>query len=240
MTDPSVFDSVSLYPKIQSIFKRTSNGIIIPGEFSTPDLERLWKCGYPFYCREKVDGTNIRICYHPANPVQFMILGRTERSEIPAFLLKAIEELGLREKLPRLFPEGVTLFGEGYGPKIQKAGKLYRDDHSFVLFDVKVGPWWLEQEATELVADELKIDAVPIVYTGADLEQATAQIKREQGIRSYWGEVTAGPFPPGYVDPERGFRAEGLVCVPLGGLLGRDGKRIITKIKSVDFDKLRA
>ena len=58
MIDSSTFDSASLYPKIQSIFKRTPRGILIPGEFSTPDLKRLWECRYPFYCREKVDGTN--------------------------------------------------------------------------------------------------------------------------------------------------------------------------------------
>ena len=142
------------YHKIPSIFKRTKKGIIIPGTFSTDVLQDFYNCDFPFTWREKVDGTNIRISFDKDRDPQFLIQGRTNRAIIPPYLQVAIENLGLAETLPERFPEGVTLYGEGYGPKIQKVGKLYRDDHSFVLFDVKVGPWWLEQQAIEDVAEE--------------------------------------------------------------------------------------
>ena len=59
----------------------------------------------------------------------------------------------------------VLLFGEGYGPKIQGGGK-YREDQSFVLFDVKVGDWWLNREAVDDVAEKLDIESVPVIGHG--------------------------------------------------------------------------
>ena len=49
------------YPKINTLFKRDENSIIIPSEYTLPEFEYLKYC--PFECTEKIDGTNIRIIW---------------------------------------------------------------------------------------------------------------------------------------------------------------------------------
>jgi len=67
-------------------------------------------------------------------------------AQIPATLLDAINNLINVEKFTSVFTgqdlTKVTLYGEGYGSKIQNGGK-YRVDNSFVLSDVQVCDWWL-------------------------------------------------------------------------------------------------
>ena len=62
----------------------------------------------------------------------------------------------------------VYLFGEGYGPKIQKGGN-YRNDISFRLFDIYIedqnnplGGWWLEPGNMQEVADKINIKTTDI------------------------------------------------------------------------------
>ena len=129
----------------------------------------------------------------------------------------------------------VTLYGEGYGPKIQKGGGNYREDASFVLFDVKIGDFWLDRENVNDVAEKLGIDAVPVIGKGT-LWDAISIVKGQppasfpfkvhngtwngrDGMKSQWGD----------------FEAEGIVARPTVPLFTRQGHRIITKIKGVDF-----
>ena len=52
--------SENTYQKINTIFKRDENNIIMPdAEFAIPELEWLRNC--KFDATEKIDGTNIRI-----------------------------------------------------------------------------------------------------------------------------------------------------------------------------------
>jgi hypothetical protein len=111
--------------------------------------------------------------------------------------------------------EKVVLFGEGYGPKIQNGGN-YRSDTSFVLFDVKIGDFWLDRANVDDVASKLSIDSVPVIGQGS-LHDAIRNVKSYLG--STWGD----------------FEAEGIVARPKVPLFNRKGERIITKIKGVDF-----
>jgi hypothetical protein len=54
-----------------------------------------------------------------------------------------------------------TLYGEGIGPKIQKGGGRYCKTQEFVLFDVKVGNWWLKWADVLDVARQLNFRTVP-------------------------------------------------------------------------------
>lgn len=107
-------------------------------------------------------------------------------------------------------------YGEGYGAKIQKGGGNYRQDQDFVLFDVKIGDWWLERSSVEEIASALKLDIVPIIGTGTlyDMVKIT-----RNGFNSIWGN----------------FKAEGIVARPEVELKSRNGNRIITKVKHKDF-----
>ena len=202
------------YHKIQSIWKRHSEGehkgCFKPWEWSTPELEYLQDL--PWRWTEKVDGTNIRILL---TDVSYTVMGRTDRATIPAHLMDAIKRLDL----PKV-DEPMTLYGEGYGPKIQSGGK-YREDAGFVLFDVRVGDWWLKPEDVQLVADDLHLDVTPFKGIGTI---ADAIKDASKGFNSQWGD----------------FEAEGLVGTPFVPLYTRRGDRVICKVKTKDFRKLDA
>ena len=205
------------YHKIQSIFKRdmtSKRKTLIEGEWTLPEFEYL--AGNTWTFTEKVDGTNIRVIFKDSG-VTFG--GRTEDAQIPAKLVERLNErfLPMAAKLGEVFVDGAAvLYGEGYGAKIQKGGGNYRADQDFVLFDVRVGPWWLQRADVEDVAQKLGIDVVPVIGEGT-LHDAVAWAKR--GIRSTWGD----------------FEAEGIVARPKTELMTRSGHRLVTKIKCRDF-----
>ena len=205
---------MSQYHKIQTIFKRdpaTNHKTLLMGDFSIPEFEYLQHNEWVF--TEKVDGTNIRIILSEGG---MRFGGKTDNAQIPANLVARLQELFVESEMRELFPEGVVLYGEGYGPKIQKGGGNYREDQSFVLFDVRVGPWWLQRDDVDGVADRLSIDSVPIIGAG-DLNTMIELCKGT--LDSTWGD----------------FRAEGIVARPATELVSRSGKRIITKLKCKDF-----
>lgn len=207
------------YPKIQTVFKRdmSNKGKLIEGCYSLPEFEYLKDNKWIF--TEKVDGTNIRIDWHRGVGRKFG--GRSDNAQIPAFLIERLESLFTSEKLDKAIKtedaDFLTLYGEGYGARIQKGGGNYKPDGvDFVLFDVLVAGWWLKREDVESIAKSLEIEVVPI--QGSGTLQDGIEFARN-GIISMWGD----------------FQAEGLVMKPEVELKTRAGNRIITKIKHKDF-----
>ncbi len=211
-------DQLEEYPKIQTIWHRdpaTKNRTLLEGVWSEKEFAYLADATWRF--SEKVDGTNIRVHIIPSSDA-IVFGGKTAQASIPSPLLQRLMErfYTQKAKLFEMFPGGGILYGEGYGAKIQKAGERYRSDQDFVLFDVKVGDWWLYPEDQHDVANRLDLDVVPKIGRGSLYDM----IKMVQsGFRSYWGD----------------FNAEGIVARPLVELCSQAGKRIITKLKAKDF-----
>lgn len=208
------------YIKIDTPFERDNDGTkkLIDGKFRNETVEYLKD--NKWLCSEKIDGTNIGIVWD-GHKVSFQ--GRTERAQIPAPLVNKLNELfgGTvnEEMFEQKFGEmNVILFGEGYGPKIQKGGGLYRDNVSFILFDVYLPDQnlWLKRDAVEDIAKGFGIDVVDIILTGT-LQEAIDFVKTKP--KSHIGTANM----------------EGLVCRPVVEMLDRMGKRVITKIKVCDF-----
>lgn len=206
------------YQKIETVFNRDITGSkkLITGQFRNPAIQYLANTEWVF--TEKIDGTNIRIGWD-GHKITFG--GRTDRAQIPAHLVNKLNEMfgdGATEELfEQLFGEKeVILFGEGYGVKIQN-GDLYRDDVSFILFDVMVGEIMLERENVEAIARALSIDVVPIILRGT-INDAIEYVKAHP-------KSTIGVAP-----------MEGLVGRPAVELRDRAGNRIIIKIKVCDFE----
>lgn len=204
------------YHKIQTLFKRDMerNGkTLLEWQWTLPELEYL--SGNLWTFTEKVDGTNIRVMLQNSS-VTFG--GKTDSAQISAQLVTRLNELflPLAAQMQEIFGCDVCLYGEGYGAKIQKGGGNYRSDQDFVLFDVRVGDFWLQRKDVEDVAQKLDLDVVPVIGEGS-LYDAVALAKA--GILSTWG----------------GFQAEGIVARPKTELKTRNGHRIITKIKCRDF-----
>lgn len=205
------------YHKIDSLFKRDKDGNMLWGEYSRPEFAYLSENTWMF--TEKIDGTNIRVMIDtPSRKVTFG--GRTDNAQIPAKLYTRLAEMfGDHSRLFDQFPDGACLYGEGYGDGIQKAGKLY-GDINFILFDVKIGNWWLTREDREAVAESIGINIVPVRGSGP-LRALQGMV--EGGIVSYVG------------DRDTIFFAEGLIAEPVVPLFDRGGRRIITKLKARDY-----
>lgn len=207
------------YPKIKTLFVRDEKTHkVIECEWKEPEFEYLQ--GNRWVWTEKVDGTNVRVGWD-GERVQFA--GRSDNAQMPTFLLARLQELFPIERLTEVFPveDGipptVCLYGEGYGARIQKGGGNYIPDGvDFVLFDVKVGDWWLRRDDMIDVSIKLGIQCVPVFGIGT-LGDAVKVVK--DGINSAWGN----------------FPAEGLVVRPTVDLMARNGKRVIGKIKTKDF-----
>jgi len=205
------------YHKIQTVYKRdpaTKYKTLLEGEFSLPEFEYLQNNKWVF--TEKVDGTNIRIMRRSG---KITFGGKTDRAQIPAQLVEKLNDtfLPMAKKFNEIFNcDDVCLYGEGYGAKIQKGGGNYRLDQGFVLFDIRIGSWWLRRKDVEDIGQKLGIDIVPII--GAGTLKDMVSMARD-GITSTWGD----------------FKAEGIVARPEVELVARNGSRLITKIKSRDF-----
>ena len=153
------------YHKIQPVFQRDPENrfkTLLEGEFSMPEFAFLQDNLWVF--TEKVDGTNIRVIFDGDEGIRFG--GKTDNAQIPVPLMNRLNEkfLPLVGRFGEVFGDTeVCLYGEGYGAKIQKGGGNYGASQDFVLFDVKIGDWWLERVNVEDIATKFGIDVVPIL-----------------------------------------------------------------------------
>lgn len=174
---------------------------------------------------EKIDGTNIRAIWNPEYGVTFG--GKTDNARIHTELVKWLYENITVEKLRAVFPESsLVIYGEGFGPGIQKGGGLYADRKQFIVFDVfvadtinsKLGGWWLNDANMRDVAAKLGLNAVPLVGE-MPLEDAREMVR--VGFKSALNGGQA--------------KAEGLVGRPVEALYDKKGSRLIVKLKTKDF-----
>lgn len=207
------------YHKIETLFERSTEGSkkLIPWKWRNDAVAYL--ADFNWIWTEKVDGTNIRIHWDGHN---ITFGGRTERAQIPADLMNYLNRTFLNEETEQLFEQKfgeteVTLYGEGYGPKIQKGGGLYRDDVSFILFDVLCGGWWLRRDDVEDIAQTFGIDVVPVV-----------------GIGPLGSAIDYVAKAPASLLSEKA-PMEGIVARPVVELFDRAGRRLVVKIKTRDF-----
>lgn len=209
---------MSEYPKIPGPFKRFTEGPqrnqLDRTRWTSPELSVL--AHMPIWqFTEKVDGTNIRVIWDGHKP-EFR--GRTDRAELHPELLARLQELFTEEILEQNFgSDEVVLYGEGYGAGIQKGGGKYSPRKDFILFDVRIGRWWLRRDDVFAIAKDLSIGAVPEFINMTSVDEAIIYVTN--GLKSQLRD---------------GF-AEGVVGTTHYGLLDRSGQRISVKIKHEDF-----
>lgn len=206
------------YHKIITVYKRDPDNkhkTLLGGQFAMPEFEYLKDNEWVF--TEKIDGTNIRVMW---DGEKLHFRGKTDNSQIPIFLVTKLKDIFIPEMFTD-FEDGVCLYGEGFGAKIQKGGGNYCSTGvSFILFDVRIGDLWLKWEDVVYIADQMSIDPVPVIDKGC-LEYAIDIVKK--GFDS--------------VVAEQKRIAEGLVMKPVIELINRRGDRIISKIKYKDFPR---
>ena len=207
------------YHKINSVYLRdpaNNHKTFLLGQWAQPEfglLDRLTWTG-----TEKIDGTNIRVIWD-GEKVRFG--GKTDNAQMPAVLFGYLQQHFTADRLKSGTEGPVTLYGEGYGGKIQ-SGSYYQQEQRFILFDV----WaahdplgvWLGRDVVESIGAKLEIPVVPIIYSGP---LSTAVDLVRAGFNSTVAQKTTV--------------AEGMVLRPEFELRDRLGLRIITKIKHKDF-----
>ena len=202
------------YPKIDTIWKRDEDNKfnIIEGDYSKIEFANIKK----WNITEKIDGTNIRVIYNDGI-VSFG--GRTDNAQIPTNLFEYLQNTFTNDVMKMTFgDDDVILFGEGYGPKIQKGGGLYRDDVSFILFDVVIGEWWMLRDSIEDIASKLNIKCVELIGT-MSIDEAVEYVKNK----------------PDSILSENKKEMEGIVARSYPLMMFRNGDPIMWKLKARDY-----
>ena len=220
------------YPKIQSLWKRemidaakpgqeerlVPGGKVLEGEYTCPEFEAIDS----WIVTEKIDGMNMRVILTREDYGDWTVdyRGRTDRAQIHPELMKHMQETFPLDKMTDKFDCDTILFGEGYGPGIQKGG-YYRDDKGFILFDVFCGGWWLKHEDVWSVAEALDIPVVNWEIMTTDEAVWTVKLKN-------FDRLAPGATEYDYVP-------EGVVCRSNPLMCFRDGRPIMWKLKVRDF-----
>ena len=212
------------YEKIETIYARDTEGTkkLIFGEFRDKTVEFLRHINWVW--TEKINGTNIRVNWDGHTIVW---AGRTDKADIPKHLDDKLESLFGSNETEEMFEQlfggkKVTIYGEGYGCKINNGGNYILDkktnqDCDFIVFDIEIDGVYLERKNVEAISKSLGLRVVPIVGIGP-LTEAVRYVKEHHNSQlSYLQEM------------------EGIVCRPEIELRDRLGKRIIVKIKWEDF-----
>lgn len=216
------------FPKIETLYNRDLKTFKVKtGELRLPEFGLINQ----WLITEKVDGTNIRVALEPSGQVRFG--GRTDRAQIPTFLLDTLQDMFPPEKMQAAFERDgeewpqVVLYGEGYGVKIQKGGKYRDSGTSFRLFDVRVGEWWLNWENVLDIAEKLEISTVP--WYSEPLTSFPVDVR---GLNSFFPE---GSLVALQEKKEMDVQPEGIVARTDPLLFTRRGQRVMWKLKLKDF-----
>lgn len=252
--------SENTYQKINTIFMRDANNVIMPYDsFTEPEFEYLRNLKWRG--EEKLDGTNMRIEVTKVpiwdggiegstiNGVKFnvRIAGKTDNAQIPKNLLKHMQEkypnekvlaaLGLKEFIP--IDEWEMEHNWLTYEQIPSIYTIYGEGYGE---GIQSGGWYIKG-GNEFIVFDVKVNDI-YLKTDARDEIATKLGAPIVPLIGYFTLDEAIDFV------RKGFRsvvaenpevkmAEGLVLRTDLGLRNRMGKRLIVKVKYEDFQKYR-
>lgn len=228
---------MSTYPKIETLFNRKENFSVDETSLRREEFGLISQ----WLVTEKIDGTNIRLCFvgEPSDQgLEATVKGKTDNASIHPDLLarltalveKIRPEVGLIMQEHSL--EEFTLYGEGYGPKVQSGG-WYSSTNNFILFDVRAGHAWLSDEGVSGTAQRLGLDRVPLLVPPL-LDGSVPMDRLWWTLEEIVHDVRIGLVSKtAVVEPYR--EMEGVVARPPVPLYDRRGERIIFKLKTKDF-----
>ena len=239
------------YPKIDTLYTRDEK-FNLTRQIRRPEFASINK----WILTEKIDGMNVRVCLEldtiksqgGGNQREEWVVnfyGKSDKAKLPMnlqfkltelFPIKVLQELWLPKKDPETkamidqqYP--ITLFGEGYGQKIQKGGSQYfhedaegLDGVGFILFDVLVGnESWLEWDQVCDIAEKLDIPRVTSAIIDIDqLDDIVTAVEystvSEQSLIN---------------DSKR--ESEGVVARSIPALFNARGQRVMWKLKTSDY-----
>lgn len=120
----------------------------------------------------------------------------------------------------------VYIYGEFFGKKIQAGGNYDKDKNRFSIFDVCQQGWYVPIDMLYAYAEKLGLEVAP--YIG----QMTIS-EAEDMVRYGFKTRVPDAANPDYLE-------EGIVARPVVPIKDPRGKRIIVKIKTCDYNDLKA
>ena len=213
------------YPKLETLYNRDDDFKVKVGDYRRPEfgLVKQW------VVQEKIDGTNIRIHFQrDADLLGSWVRGKTDAAQVPQPLLGTLSAwcLDVHDEIYKIMLEHdlieYTLYGEGYGAKIQSGG-YYRADQGFILFDVLANGIWLDWRRVMDTSTRLEIPLVPhLSYTmdeEAILDLVVSNYDSHEAVEKR--------------------AAEGVIARPSHNLYDQRGERVMWKLKGRDFARGR-
>lgn len=173
---------------------------------------------------EKVDGTNARFGLCEG---QFLVGGRNiifGPNDDPFGFHSWVIESDIEARVRRAIPDcqTVTIFGEWFGPGIQK-GIDYGTERRFAGFDICFANGWADPYRARDFFAKMELPTVPVVYRGP-MEQ------------EYIDNLRGWPTHIGV--QKEGNTWEGVVITPTRVLKDRWGNRLIAKAKNPNFSEV--
>ena len=246
--------SETTYTKINTIFKRDINNVIMPFDRLTlPEFEYLRNCKW--HCEENCDGMNLRILItseidwenDAVKGVSFNIdyRGKSDKADVPEDLKQYMRNHFPIEKVLNAFNYKSYISKddfESYGIKQTSLSPLILNvPKTIVIYGegygagIQSGGYYRKDKAFimfDVAIDKhyMSIDVRNDICTkiGADLVPFIGDMTIEEAI-----DYVKKGFKS--VIAEEEHNAEGLVLRPLVDLYDKRGNRIITKIKTCDF-----
>jgi hypothetical protein len=174
------------------------------------------------YAMEKIHGTSTNISFDSTKSVVELYAGGCKHEEFAA-LFDCKE---LHRKIAALGFETMTIYGEGYGGKMQAMSKVYGPDLRFVAFDIRVGQRWMELEKAHKLVNSLGLEFVDYKLVSTDLEVLECE-KNKPSVQAY--RNGCGDNQP----------REGIILRPPFEVRLNNGGRLIAKHKADDFRETR-
>lgn len=226
------------YPKTENLLERSDyeDRPLLMGTFRVPEHRQIGR----WHVTEKIDGTNMRILYDPETHT-FDVRGRSDRAKVPGDLEDNIRRLLYDTAWKAAFqdfcaPRGdrldwgtVTIFGEGYGPGIQR-GHGYAPQKSFRMFDVMYH-WpdgrdsWCSMETVEMLAAMLRIPTAPLIGRAMTTLEILDYVLNERNS-FVAAEDNNNPTHP----------SEGVIARTNPYVYTERGSRVMFKLKGADLD----
>lgn len=206
------------YHKIHVPFKRQTDrqqpgfGKLILGQWARDEFELL--AGHMWHWTEKIDGANLRVIWN-GHTVTFG--GCTADTTLSVATVEWLQERFPAELMENQFHDSpAVLYGELVGPKAAAGAERYRPERDVLFFDARVGQWWLRWHDFHILAAQMHLSTAPLVAFDT----------------VHWALDHVGSKPRSELGD---FPMQGLVGRPPLGLLGRDGDRLLMKIKARDL-----
>lgn len=176
------------------------------------------------YAMEKVHGTSAHIRWSKRSGIEFFA-GGIPYDEFCSMIDERFSIAGLEAALNDWGSEQlwdtVKIFGEAYGGKCQKMGRVY-GPLNFIAFEVRIDKAWLAVHQAEQICKDLGLPFVPYERGPAELDWLNEQRNRPSRVAALNGMGD-------------NHDSEGIVIRPLEEYTKNNGNRIIAKYKREKF-----